>query len=294
MKRTAFTLVELLVVITIIGILAGLIAAAAIPARRAANRAAITMEINQLDMACKAFKEKLGDYPPDFADVDRVKAKADVVRFIARAFPRCTRLPINFQNAATDLPAEYNPGTALAFWLGGDRDADGNFIGFSADPSNPFDVDAVGAPLTTKCPSRIQPFYDFNRERMVAWTWQGCTPVPCRSYWPQGTTPESTTQGAGFFYFRNDNGNYATKGWLNVNRGAIRDGRVTGTVWLNPQSFQIRCCGLDGRWWSDAIAATGQWPDVFGVVATGAKQNSENFDDQGNFCTGTLEDSFAL
>ena len=55
----AFTLVEMLVVITIIGILAGVVTAAAIRARIAAKNGVIAMDISQLDMALKNYKEKL-------------------------------------------------------------------------------------------------------------------------------------------------------------------------------------------------------------------------------------------
>ena len=64
----AFTLVEMLVVITIIGILAALIVPAVQRARIAARNAVISMELGQFDMALKSYKEKFGEYPPDFTD----------------------------------------------------------------------------------------------------------------------------------------------------------------------------------------------------------------------------------
>ncbi len=67
--RRGFTLVEMLVVITIIGILAGLAIPAVIVARNRAKVGAMVMDIKQLEMACQAYKEKFGEYPPDFAFV---------------------------------------------------------------------------------------------------------------------------------------------------------------------------------------------------------------------------------
>ena len=64
-----FTLVEMLVVITIIGILAGLAIPAVIVARNRAKITAVAMDIKQLEMACQHYKEKFGEYPPDFAFV---------------------------------------------------------------------------------------------------------------------------------------------------------------------------------------------------------------------------------
>ncbi len=69
-RAAGFTLVEMLVVITIIGILAGLVIPAVVVAMRKAKEATIVMEISQLDMALKAYKEKFGEYPPDFAGLD--------------------------------------------------------------------------------------------------------------------------------------------------------------------------------------------------------------------------------
>lgn len=127
MKRQStsrgFTLVEMLIVITIISILASLITAAAVVARRRARVAAIGIEVNQLDMALKAYKEKYGDYPPDFAGVAFTHANATVqaavrqgaqnaiIRHLARAFPR------------------YQPGVTTAGALNG-------FNGFLADVQN--------------------------------------------------------------------------------------------------------------------------------------------------------------
>jgi type II secretion system protein G len=93
-KRAGFTLVEMLVVIAIIGILAGLTVPAVLRALKHAKAAAVAVEINQLDMACKAYKEKLGEYPPDFAGVNfgnaivRTPAQNAILRHLAKAFPR--------------------------------------------------------------------------------------------------------------------------------------------------------------------------------------------------------------
>ena len=105
-----FTLVELLTVIVIIGILAGLIVAAVIPAIRRAHEFTIRQEIEQLSYALEEYKNKCGDYPPDFAGVTggagydadlRIDARNAVMRHFRKAFPRYTP----GANIPSDAPA---------------------------------------------------------------------------------------------------------------------------------------------------------------------------------------------
>ena len=65
--RRAFTLIEMLTVIVIIGILASLITAAAIRAAPAVKNFAVRKEISDLQQALEAYKIKYSEYPPDFA-----------------------------------------------------------------------------------------------------------------------------------------------------------------------------------------------------------------------------------
>ena len=132
-----FTLVEMLVVIAIIGILAGLAVPAVMVALRKAKVAAVSFEINQLDAACKAYKEKLGEYPPDFAGLDnqitdkttgmtyQVQAQNLILRHLAKAFPRYPNSS-SWSAFATDVQTNWginvnnlSPASALTFFLGG-------------------------------------------------------------------------------------------------------------------------------------------------------------------------------
>jgi prepilin-type N-terminal cleavage/methylation domain-containing protein len=64
--RRAFTLVELLVVITIIAILIGLLIVTLGPIIVRSSDFRLQSEIEQLAAACEKFKEEFGFYPPDF------------------------------------------------------------------------------------------------------------------------------------------------------------------------------------------------------------------------------------
>ena len=85
--RPGFTLVELLVVIVIISMLAGLITVAAIKARQRVMNARMKIEVTLLSHALEAYKEGMGEYPPDFSDPNAVASH------IARVFPQCTYFP---------------------------------------------------------------------------------------------------------------------------------------------------------------------------------------------------------
>jgi prepilin-type N-terminal cleavage/methylation domain-containing protein len=150
--RRAFTLVELLVVITIIGILAALITVAAAGALKRAHQAQIKTEMNQLDMAFQTYRDSNGSYPPNCVDLVsptnwnatiQNQVFTDLKRHIKQAFPRSRESDdllrllcgLNAQtdaaSYATPLPNGMSAGEAIVFWLGG----------FSSDPKYPISGD---------------------------------------------------------------------------------------------------------------------------------------------------------
>ena len=118
-QRNGFTLVELLVVITIIGVLAALITPAVFQARRSGQNAAIKAEIDLLHMAMMHYKNEYGSFPPCSSGI---ASSQPGPRHIRRLFPR---------TSATYAPAAGTPSTtpanALVGWL----------AGYSKDPTNP-------------------------------------------------------------------------------------------------------------------------------------------------------------
>lgn len=93
-KSRAFTLVEMLTVIIIIGILASLMLVAFGAARTRARNATIKTEVSELDLAVENYRQQFGDYPPDFSGVGhatqttRDLGRQRVLRHIRKRFPR--------------------------------------------------------------------------------------------------------------------------------------------------------------------------------------------------------------
>ena len=208
-SRASFTLVEMLVVVTIIGILAALITGAAIAAMRHARVAAIVLDIGQLDMACKNFKERFGEYPPDGID------PAATTRFLRKAFPRYT-----------GGCAAFDPTTALNFWLAGPS---GN--GFSANPANPFDGSA----------SRIGPFFDFDQSRLNA---NKYWPTGAAGDKTAGAIIYFRAENGN--YTRDGTPTGTNKSF--ASGGTVYPAKDAGGGWINPASFQIFSSGMDVKY----------------------------------------------
>ena len=233
-----------------------------------------------------------------------------MLRHVARAFPRFVygalstdsvavrwrklwyEIYYNETNKMVDN-SNLNPGTALRFWLGGVRDANGHIIGFSRDPLHPFDN------TTT---SRIGPFFEFDPSRLPTSSTDG-------RYFPPGI---SMSSGQPYVYFRAELGNpspneyytgtsgsYVLKSLTSIpNARPYWDSRTSG--WVNNTSYQILCCGLDGIFGQENVYPTGVTPsgltsstvpsntDVSGISVPPA--NFNHLDDQTNFTSGTIGD----
>src|SRR6188508_367262 len=89
-----FTLVELLVVITIIGILAALIVVAAVGALKKANETRTKAELNQMAGGIDEYKNKTTAYPPNCQTdgttlpLDETGIFNDLKRHMRQAYPR--------------------------------------------------------------------------------------------------------------------------------------------------------------------------------------------------------------
>lgn len=149
-----FTLVELLVVITIIGVLTGLTAAGVFYGRIMVLNAITKSQMVQISTALEQYKSEYGEYPPSLAD------EASVKRHVSSRWKRASSGYYDVLAAAFDLYKDNGDpddskikqldhstlqAATLTFWLGGIY-KDDEFIGFSADIADPFKSDGQRQP----------------------------------------------------------------------------------------------------------------------------------------------------
>ena len=87
-SKRGFTLVEILVAITVLGILVGMLTPAVMNALGRAREAAINVEITQLDQAVHEFHTKYGFYPPTMGNI----SYGEFVRYVNRLSPNHAEL----------------------------------------------------------------------------------------------------------------------------------------------------------------------------------------------------------
>ncbi len=143
-ERRGFTLVEILTVIVIIGILAGIAIPAITKVLARGRTAGIRAEVEGLAQAVEAYKLKYGDYPPDFSSWPIVQAHyrkifPDIaLSELTLLFRMCDDLPDGPAVVTTSgnfVPYQMDRAESLIWALGG----------FSSDPQLPFT--GAGGPL---------------------------------------------------------------------------------------------------------------------------------------------------
>ena len=226
-RRSAFTLVELLVVIGIIAMLAALVTPAVMRAQATARNAAIKAEIDMLHMALMNYQSEYGVLPPCidtiFPTAGEYTNGGQAAKHLKRLFPRCAEpaKQLNDVNRPNSGPIALTPINALPAWLSG----------FTNNPLSPL----VPGSDRTK-------LYDFDKSRISASN---------ASYYPSGKS------GSPYIYF--DSNSYGTLGAPT----SFSDGTNTYVVQIqiladgsppevfNPGRFQILCAGRDEQWGTD-------------------------------------------
>ncbi|MCH2182063.1 MAG: type II secretion system GspH family protein [Mariniblastus sp.] len=117
-RRGGFTVVEILVAITVIAILSAMLIPVVGSAMRRASEFAIESEMAQLDLAIEHFKSDNGFYPPSFA---RLSGGSDFMPYLNRIAPNHGYSATNLNQWWTSVGSQIQntPGSDLVFWLSG-------------------------------------------------------------------------------------------------------------------------------------------------------------------------------
>jgi len=270
-RRAAFTLVEMLVVIAIIGVLVALLLPAVVGAINAARRARNALEVSQLANAVEAYKNKFGDYPPTFRSHDVF------IRHVRKCYPRIDSTPStghlalveqaiwgtnNFTSGTTPTP-NIEEGEALVFWL----------ALVDNDTRQPFK-----ALLGTQPVSAVN-LYDFDQRRLFDGTDTDLVPyyrapyadetgyilIDNRAYSLHDQAAETKAQ---------------VEGTDTTAQNQVRPYAASSSSFINPTTFQIICAGQDGNFGED--------PSPLGpkVYPSGLNYQEADNDNQTNFSEG--------
>jgi prepilin-type N-terminal cleavage/methylation domain-containing protein len=285
---SGFTLVEVLVVITIVGILASFITVGAIGALKHTRRSEIKQEIDRLDTALELLKSKYGEYPPNLQTILPVHvdgAYKNFKRYLKLVAPR-HREPDELLAAIVGIwavdqqhfPKAHNGGVTAAedivFWLGGFSD-DPNYpisgkggpsyvVAKHDDPTNrtldpiesrkgvfPFDVDRLG-------PRAADGYFEDGEYNHIEFSLNG--QWHRINFWAY--SPRKSDQAFNYFdvsrgspTMQTDvpgtNGNGKDECWIYpLKKIDKRDalGARLSFKFVNEGRFQILHCGLDNKW----------------------------------------------
>jgi len=158
--RKGFTLIEMMVVLVIIAILAGLLLAAFGPARQTVHEAQVIAEMQSLKASITAFKTDFKMDPPSSIVISESVAgwamypvDRALLKRLWPSFNFTVARDFNGDGDSTDVVA-LDGAECLVFFLGGVVDpVSGQLSGFSKNPGNPFAIDNG---------SRQGPFYEFE------------------------------------------------------------------------------------------------------------------------------------
>ena len=220
-RRSGFTLVELLAVIMIIALLAGLLTPAVMKSLSSSRAAAVKAEIELLNTALMNYKNEYGSFPPsDMRGLwsgGSVNTNHPVYRHLQRLFPRIAEPTGGGDASPYFWMAQMSPAQALVFWLNG----------FFDNPQFPL-TNGVGlsaaTPRAGTASANRQKLFDFDESRLYAATPYWTPALPAALVGPQQFStrpsalafardypvyfPNQANTGLPYVYF--SSGNYST------------------------------------------------------------------------------------
>lgn len=246
-----FTLVELLIVITILVILIGLLVPAVNSARTRVRHTAVQAEINRIASGIVSFKTEYGGEPPSTVQLRETggtnganwqSRDRAIIRQLWPQFNFGANRDINGDGDTSDT-INLEPGESLVFFLGGlplKDSSTGKFtlVGFSRNPQDPFTSAANTAA------NRVKSAYDFEAGRLVDLDNDGM-PEFLDSY-PGQTFPIlyfSSYDGSG--YRQQDYPGNKSPVDMTIPINPYLQGKVLTSPAFNKNTFQLISPGLD-------------------------------------------------
>ncbi|MEE2827289.1 MAG: type II secretion system protein [Planctomycetota bacterium] len=233
-RRGGFTVVEILIAITVIAILSAMLIPVVGSAMRRANEFAIESEMAQLDLAIEHFKSDNGFYPPSFT---RLSGGADLMPYLNRIAPNHGYSVADLNQWWTSVGSviQGSAGADLVFWLSG----------ISKNKQYPLSDVNSGAWLAPHAygPDAAQErnvYYEFAADRLNF----GNNNSGAANYL-QAKGKQADRQGNPAVYQYLDSGSYGI-----VRGGYCKNGATDLTdpvSFFNESSFQLFAPGLDGE-----------------------------------------------
>ena len=242
-RNAGFTLVELLAVITVMAILAGILVPVIFSALNTANEFTITSEVQQLDAAVEKFKTQYGFYPPTFnAAGAEIQTVADMRRYLNRISPNhnegdgsaASRLGIWWTNVGQYLDER----SSLVFWLSGlAKNKQYPLSGYAANTASalkPYKIDELFDGTALPVTVERDEFFEFDPGRL-----QELSGTSAAGY----QQPAGAQDGDLFYRYR-DSKSY---GVASAEQAYFTGYDAGGNPnFVNPESFQIASPGMDG------------------------------------------------
>ena len=282
-KRKAFTLVELMIVIAIIGILVAISSPFIFGALTRAKAFTIQNDMLQIDAAVKRFEIEHGFYPPNFRLAGGVQDEADMRRYLNRIAPNNAESGAGLAKWWDQVGRKLDLDTGLVFWLSGlSTNKQYPLSGNAAIANNPSmralapydankDVDDndIGQTINR------QIFFDFETGQLVA----NGADAGIKSY----NQPHGRGEALAYLYL-----NSKSYGGGNAYHTQDPADSTAPVNFFNPNTFQIIGPGMDGEITKAADSANAETNTRILSLA-GPASDVEQEDNITNFSGGRLE-----